>query len=124
MSLGYIGYCKKTVEDDLTVCYSYSGGNWSLPTNDKSAELAYDGNFAIDKSVLRWEPAKPREQTEYITWTHVAIENNLAVIITECKNGFYMCGFNFDYIALRLLYHIFETLHNTGEFPEEAVFIQ
>ena len=124
MSLGYIGYCKKIAEDDLTICYSYSGSNWNLTTNEKSAELAYDGNFAIDKSVLQWKPAKPRIQTEYIHWTHTAIENNQVVIITECRNSFYRHGNNYDYIVLHLFYKIFDTLHKTGELPEEACFIQ
>ena len=121
MSLGYIGYCKKISEDDLTVCYAYSGSNWNLPTNDSSAELAYDGDFAIDKSILQWKPAKPRVQTEYIHWTHTAIENRLAVIITECKNAFYRHGMNFDYIVLNFFIRYLIPYTKPANFPKKLL---
>ena len=37
MSLGYTGMCKKELEDDELVIYSYSGENWN--DNGKSKKI-------------------------------------------------------------------------------------
>ncbi|MDR3308103.1 MAG: hypothetical protein LBS58_04310 [Coriobacteriales bacterium] len=66
MSLGYIGNCKKTEEDDRMVFYAYSGSDWNSSTNNKDAENAYDGVLFIDKSVLNLQCDKAKQQTECI----------------------------------------------------------
>jgi len=123
VSLGYIGHCKKDSEDESAVYYTYSGADWNDKSQDRAAENAYDGAFAIDKSVLQWEPSKPRKQTEFLQWAYSAIDNVQAVVIVECKNSFRR-GRDIDYIALRLLCNIFEHLHKTGTLPEKMSFIQ
>jgi hypothetical protein len=123
LSLGYIGYCKKVSEDDATLFYSYSGANWNNPAQEKSNEKAYEGVFAIDKSVLDWIPSKPRKQSEGLEWAFSAIESGKAIVVTECKNAFYR-GRDIDYIALRLFFHIFEYLNQSGELPDKEAFIQ
>ena len=120
MSLGYFGYCKKILEDDIAVYYAYSGVNLNDPDCDLSAKRAYDGAFAVDKSIMNWIPAKPN-QTGPIYWAHAAIENGQAVVITECKNAFKFSK-DIDYIAEHLLFCIFEHLHETGTLPESETF--
>jgi hypothetical protein len=125
VSLGYIGYCKKVSEDDLTVFYAYSGADWNNKSQEKADETAFDGVLAIDKSVLLWEPSKPRKQTEYLNWAHSALKNGQAVIITECSTAFRRGGGGgIDYIARLLFYDIFEHLHKNGSLPDKAAFIQ
>ena len=125
MSIGYVGYCKKESEDDFTVFYSYSGANWNNLEREKADETAYDGTFAVDKSVLLCKPSKPRKQVEYIDWTYSAVENGQAKVIVECKNAFYRGeDKDIDYIALRLFLHIFDYLHEHGLLPDKESFIQ
>jgi hypothetical protein len=125
VSLGYIGHCQKDSEDESAVFYTYSGADWNDASRDRAAEKAYDGTFAIDKSVLQWKPSKPRKQTEFLDWAYSAIENSQVVIIVECKNSFRRYkGLDIDYIALRLLCSIFQHLHKTGTLPESMSFIQ
>lgn len=51
MSLGYIGYAKKTEEDEKIVIYSYGSANWN-ETEHKNDERITDGIITINKSVL------------------------------------------------------------------------
>ena len=118
MSLGYIGHCKICLEDDATVYYAYSGRDWNNKAQDETYEDAYDGALAIEKSVLFWNPSKPRKQSESSDWAYSAIENNQAVVLTECKNAFYR-GQNIDYIAFILIRKIFDYLYQEGRFPDK-----
>lgn len=50
MSLGYTGMCKKELEDDEIVIYSYAGENWNDDGKSKSGDsLLCDGSFIIHK---------------------------------------------------------------------------
>lgn len=51
MSLGYIGYAKKTEEDEKIVIYSYGSANWN-EAEHKNDERITDGIITINKSVL------------------------------------------------------------------------
>ena len=124
MSLGFIGYCKKTSEDDTTVYYAYSGSNWNNPNNDSKAEMAYDGELSISKSVLAWERTKAKQQTEYIHWTSNAIEKGDAIIICPCKNAFTRYSGNIDYIASKCFQKIFKRIYQDGAFPDIEGFMQ
>lgn len=53
MSLGYTGMCKKELEDDEVVIYSYSGENWNDGGKSKNGDsLLCDGRFTIYKDCL------------------------------------------------------------------------
>jgi hypothetical protein len=52
MSIGYQAYCKVTSVDDTHVYYGYSGRDLNNPSHDREYEFAYDGTFAIEKSVI------------------------------------------------------------------------
>ena len=126
MSLGYIGYCRKEAEDETAVFYAYSGADWSNKSRNSTDETAFDGAFAIDKSVLQYKPSKPKKQTEALEWAYRAMKNGSAVVLQECKNAFrrFNPEGSIDYIALRLFFNIFEYLHETGAFPDKEAFIQ
>ena len=51
------------------------------------------------------------------------IQNGDIMIDKECKNAFCK-GYSFDYIAYRLLVHIFVNYQKKGELPEKDSFIQ
>lgn len=126
MSLGYIGYFKKFDEDNTSAMYLYSGSNWNDLNNDKEAEMAYDGEILISKSVLSWEKSrqKSKHQTEFIHWTYKAIKEGHAKVNRPCKNAFYRGDMKFDYIALHCLLRIFDAIYDKSSFPDNGGFIQ
>ena len=121
MSLGFIGYCRKSIEYPDAVIYEYSGSNWNLQTNDSKAEMAYDGVIYIDKNVLGYPKSS---ETGYINWLSTAIDDNCVYLMYECKNAFIRQSIPFDYIAYRCLHKIFKKLYCEGVFPEKECFIQ
>lgn len=52
MSLGYGGVCRKALEDEETVIYTYLGENLSLPKDERERVEAIEGMFTIQKSAL------------------------------------------------------------------------
>ena len=120
MSLGYIGYCKKTIEYPDAVVYNYSGGNWNVKTNVSESETAYDGVIYIDKAVLDYPKNK---ETKY-GWLLTALEADHVHIMYECKNAFIRGLIPIDYIAFRCLLKIFDKLYCEGVFIENGCFIQ
>jgi len=124
MSLGYIGYCRKSLEDENIVYYEYSGADWNNPDNDLESEMAYDGEICISKNILEQTRTKAKQQTEYINWTYNAIENGDANIILPCKNAFTRGTDKIDYIARHCLLKIFKRAYHDGVFPEKEAFIQ
>lgn len=122
MSIGYGGRCKKILEDKNTVFYAYSGENLNVSEHWEYS-MAYDGCFAIDKAVMNWVPSKPYIQTEFLHWARKAIDNELAVVITECRNAFHPIN-GVDNIAVHLLDNIFEYLHINGHLPDNESFAQ
>jgi hypothetical protein len=111
MSLGYIGYGRYKEENEGNLLFEYSGENWNVPHNEGDRFL-YDGLISIDKSILNEE-----------NWGK-AIEEGRIQVIRECKNAFYRWEMKFDYLALRIIIHIFNEYKEKGEVPEEVCFIQ
>jgi len=139
MSLGYTGMCKKELEDDELVIYSYSGENWNDSEKSKSGDvLLYDGSFVIYKDCLE----KPEIHTKLKKMpsgrkkiiekriTHVPdiikyVNDKRIVMEKECKNAFKRgATMPIDYIAYMLILHIFERFQLDGELPEKESFIQ
>jgi hypothetical protein len=52
MSLGYGGVCRKALEDEETVIYTYRGENLNLPKDERERVEAIEGMFTIQKSAL------------------------------------------------------------------------
>ena len=139
MSLGYTGMCKKELEDDEIVIYSYSGENWNDDGKSKSGDsLLYDGSFIIYKDCLeepeihtklkRMPSGRKKMVEKRITHTlelSKHIENKKVFVEKECKNAFRRgATMPIDYIAYRLILHIFERYQLDGELPEIESFIQ
>jgi len=122
LSLGYIGYCKKIDEDNEYVLYVYSGSNWNNPDNDNDAEMGYDGEFIIKKESICRE--RINKQTDFITWTYDAIKNGDVEVERPCKNAFYLSTFQFEYIALHCLLHIYKHFYKECVYPNKTAFIQ
>ncbi len=139
MSLGYTGTCKKELEDDKLVIYSYSGENWNDGGKSKSEDsLLYDGSFVIYKDCLE-EPEihtklkkMPSGRKKIIEKriTHVPdiieyVNDKRIVVEKECKNAFKRgVTMPIDYIAYLLILHVFERYQLDGELPEKVNFIQ
>ena len=139
MSLGYTGMCKKELEDDEMVIYSYSGENWNDGGKSKSGDsLLYDGSFIIYKDCLeepeihtklKKMPSGRKKVVEkripHFPHIYKHIENGKIVIEKECKNAFKRYSeTSIDYIAYLLLIHIFEKYQLDGYLVENDGFIQ
>lgn len=111
MSLGYIGYGRYKGENNMCLIYEYSGENWNAPC-DEGDSLLYDGLISIEKSVFNEDNLGK------------AIDEGRIKIIKECKNAFKLGGIKFDYLALRIIVHIFKDYKEKGEIPEKVAFIQ
>ena len=138
MSLGYVGYARLAVEDDEYVVYEYSGENWNDENSASGDALLFDGEIQIKKASFE-EPEiheklkkMPNHRKKLVTKriTHVVdvsrkIQDGDIVILKECKNEFYrFSNSGVKYIALRLLYHIYEEYQETGKIPERTGFMQ
>jgi hypothetical protein len=136
MSLGFLGYAKLSEEDEKYAIYLYSGENWNSAHSVSGDALLFDGEIHIKKSSLE-EPEihqklkkMPNHRKKMITKriTHVPnIQQKIADgdirILKPCKNEF--CRYGADgYIALMLLYRIFEKYQEIGKLPQNAEFIQ
>jgi len=125
MSLGYIGCCKKYIEDENQVYYLYSGSNWNNPDNKKEAEKAYDGIFYIMKNPVKQMITLPIIQISYIDIAFQAIKNGSALIEKECKNAFRRYSkIDIDYIGFTLIKCVFKQYLRDGIYPESDAFIQ
>lgn len=111
MSLGYTGYARYLEEINGCLIHEYSGENWNEPY-DKGDCLLYDGLISIEKNVLNEE-----------NWG-LAVDEGRIQILKECKNSFYKHDLKFDYIALRIISHIFRDYEEKSEIPEKVAFIQ
>lgn len=141
MSLGYTGYCKLLSLNGTSATYQYSGENWNDGGKSKSGDsLLLDGTFTIKLSSLK-EPeiheklkkmpsGRKKMLVKRIPHTVGVCEKYLAGDITidrECKNAFVRGGTSsvkMDYIALGLLYKIYEGYQITGKLPETMGFTQ
>jgi len=112
MSLGYIGYCHKDLEDTQAIIYFYSGSNWNNPDNDSNYEKTYDGELFINKTVL------------FHADVNQGINSGEIEIIRPCKNRTNFGSIKIDYLAYRLLHKILKHASNNGTFPESEAFIQ
>ena len=112
MSLGYIGICKKVAEDDHIVIYSYAGENWNDGGKSKPRDSQLqDGMFTVYKG-------------SFCVNIESAMQSGGIKIDRECKNAFQRPGVAVDYIAWRLLSHIFTYYRKNNQFPFQASFIQ
>lgn len=139
MSLGYAGLCKKELEDDELVIYSYSGENWNDGGKSKNGDrLLYDGRFVICKDCLE-EPEihtklkkmpSGRKKILEKRITHVPniveyVRDKRIVVEKECKNAFKRSpSIPIDYIAYMLLLSVFKRYQVDGCLPEKDSFIQ
>lgn len=141
MSLGYCGMCLKVMEDDEAVVYSYAGENWNDGGKSKSGDsLLQDGIIFIYKRCLeepeihskvrRTSSGRKKLITKRIT--HIPsicahVNSGDIIVEKECKNAFQRPLFEsmpLDYIAYRLLIHIFTRYQEYGVLPEKEAFIQ
>ena len=141
MSLGYTGYCKLFQLDDTYAVYRYSGENWNDKGKSKSGDsLKIDGIFTIKLTSLE-EPeihekmkkmpsGRKKRIVKRITHTVGICEKYIdgeIIINQNCKNAFVRGScqeIDMDYIALHLLYNIYEEYQKNGELPESMSFIQ
>lgn len=120
MSLGYCGLSKMYDKDEKDIYYLYSGENWNEPTSGEDDRYLYDGLIRISKAAF-----KSGKGTDYICCVSNPIKNGDIEVMIECKNAFRRYGnFDFDYIAYRILLHIFEEFQKNKVYPEKAAFIQ
>ena len=139
MSWGYTGLCRKALEDDEMVLYTYAGENWNDNGSSKSGDsLLQDGLIVIYKRCLEEPELHTRNRrmpggkkvpiTKRIT--HVpSIEKHVAsrdiIVEKECKNAFRRPAHApIDHIAYQLLVHTFERYQKDGILPEEESFLQ
>jgi hypothetical protein len=122
MSLGFCGQCVLLEETDKTVAYTYSGENWNEPDKKSGKELQ-DGLLEIHKSAF-CGLTKANYKATYIDKVYRAIEKGDIEIIIECKNAFHRGEEPIDYIAMRLILHIFECYGRNGKLPNNEAFIQ
>lgn len=112
MSLGYTGTCQKVAEDEHIIIYSYSGENWNDGGKSKRGDSQLlDGMFTIQKGL-------------FCTDLERCIQAGIIKIDHECKNAFRRPGVSCDYIAWRLLIHIFDHYKTNSHFPLKELFIQ
>ena len=138
MSLGYRGFCKKVLEDDDLVFYTYGGENWNLEHSTWGDINLQDGLFCIYKQCLeepethiktkRLPSSRKKRVTRRISHFPSIIDQlqkGNIVIEKECKNAFRKPSTSpIDYIAYRLLIHIFWRYQTDGKLPESESFIQ
>ncbi len=118
MSLGYVGMCRKELEDNKMAIYFYSGENWNDGGKSKMGDrLLYDGSFIIYKDYLEKHTAHTPNLSE-------CLANNEVIIERECKNAFRQHSMSMDYIAFHLILHIFKEYQSTRKLPDECSFIQ
>lgn len=139
MSLGYIGMCKKELEDDEIAIYSYAGENWNDGRKSKSGDsFLCDGSFIIYKECLE-ETEIHRKFKKMPSGRKKIIEKRIPhapdiieyvndkriIVEKECKNAF-RCGetIPIDYIAYLLILHVIERYQLDGELHEKESFIQ
>lgn len=138
MSLGFVGKCRKIVEDEERAVYAYSGENWNDPSSQSGDVHLLDGEITIRKRCLeepeihtrlRKTPSGKKElQTKRIT--HVVdiqrhIEDGNITIDKKCKNEFNRSrSSGANYIACGLLLKIFTSYQEQGVLPEQESFIQ
>lgn len=136
MSLGYSGLCVKVMEDDEVAIYSYAGENLNDGVSKIGDALLQDGMITIYKrclkepeihSRLRRMPSGKKKlvakRIPHFPSVDEHIQNGDIMIDKECKNAFCK-GYSFDYIAYRLLVHIFVNYQKKGGLPEKDSFIQ
>lgn len=138
MSLGYIGLCKKILEDEQVVIYSYAGENWNDGGKSKTGDVhLQDGMITIYKDCLeqvdvhrhiKKTPSGRKKTIEKRIVTIPSLDDYIKseriVIDQECKNAFRCGSMKVDYIAYRLLLHIFKRYQTGDELPDEERFIQ
>lgn len=112
MSLGYTGICHKVAEDEHIVIYTYAGENWNDGGKSKLGDSQLqDGIFTIQKD-------------SFCANLERSVQTKSVEIKQECKNAFRKANIPCDYIAWRLLNHIFDYTKTNHLFPDRISFIQ
>ena len=129
MSLGYLGLCKKILEDDGMVIYTYGGENWNDEKSHSGDSHLQDGIFAIDKQKLTLSPTPYKTKRKTLYWPPVMeyVSSGAVSVDTECKNAFIIKDngcITIDYIAYMLISHILIKYKETTIFAESEWFIQ
>ena len=138
MSLGYAGFCRKELEDEETIIYSYRGENWNLPEELREKLEPIEGMFTIQKSALE-EPEihekvvrKPngrkklvRKKVMHFPDVPGHIEEGTVTIDKLCGvDTAYLKPNPFPRCVRELLYIILERYMRDGVIPDEEAFIQ
>lgn len=112
MSFGYEGICRKQLEDEVMVVYSYTGENWNDEGKSRSGDdQLQDGMFSIMKRTVS------DSIEECLAAGHIVIDR-------ECKNAFRKGQQTSDYIALMLLRKVILFYEKNGVYPEREAFVQ
>lgn len=138
MSLGYSGIAHKCAEDDHTVIYNYGGINLNDPRYRNENHLC-DGAIMIDKvcfpepEIHEWIRKMPSGKKKLvrkrvpIALTDIPFDEYFTkeqIIIENCSNCWKASpSHHFDYIALHLLFIIFDEYQVTGEIPQDAYYV-
>lgn len=138
MSLGYGGVCRKALEDEETVIYTYRGKNLNLPRGERERVEAIEGMFTIQKSaleepeihekVVRGPNGRKRLVRKKIThFPHIEdhIEDGTVQVDELCgvDIAFKESG-RYPRCALILIRKVFERYMEDGVLPDKEGFVQ
>ena len=129
MSLGYTGLCKKGLEDENIVIYTYGGENWNDEKSQSGDINLQDGILVINKHDLNLPstPYKAKRRTVYFPPVMEYVSSGAVAVEKECKNAFIIredSPITIDYIGYMLLLHILMRYEETAKFPDSECFIQ
>lgn len=138
MSLGYGGVCRKALEDEGTVIYTYRGENLNLPKGERERFAAIEGMFTIQKSTLE-EPEihekvvrRPngrkglvRKKITHLPHIDGHIEDGTVQVDELCgvDVAFKESG-TYPRCALILITKVFERYMEDGILPDKEGFVQ
>ena len=138
MSLGYGGVCRKALEDEETVIYTYRGENLNLPRGEEERVEAIEGMFTIQKpafegpeiheKVVREANGRKRLVRKKITHsphTEDHIEDGTVRVDELCgvDVAFKESG-RYPRCALILITKVFERYMEDGILPDKEGFVQ
>ena len=134
MSMGYGGWAKKTLENEISVTYDYCGYNWSIEKYRNENYLC-DGIIEIKKSafvepIIREKIKKIHGRKKIIVkrikqdidLEKLILSGDICVI--NCSNSWSISQTTkVDYTVYRLLHKIFDIYQEEGNIPENSSFL-
>lgn len=134
MSRGYGGFANKVFEDDTMIVYAYGGFNLNVP-ECRNENYIRDGSLIISKSCFinpeDLNPCFTSTQNNKVTENlHQGIDiagalSEGLIQVKNCSHTWQVIGEKeqYDRIALRLLFKLFNEYQETGSIPEKIVFV-